>query len=76
MHGGRSRYSTFAFLAGTLQDGCLDSLNTLKGTDVKIDFIRGTDKRRNRAKSWFGPEGNRVPKNVTLRHRGKRFSNT
>jgi len=53
LHGGKSRYSTFAFLAGTLQDGCLDSLNALKGSNVTIDFIRGDDKRRNRAKSWF-----------------------
>eukprot|EP00562_Extubocellulus_spinifer_P034259 CAMPEP_0178696052 /NCGR_PEP_ID=MMETSP0699-20121125/9200_1 /TAXON_ID=265572 /ORGANISM="Extubocellulus spinifer, Strain CCMP396" /LENGTH=511 /DNA_ID=CAMNT_0020341825 /DNA_START=29 /DNA_END=1564 /DNA_ORIENTATION=- len=51
--GGRSRYSTFAFLAGTLQDGCSDSLEGLKGSGVKIDFIRGTDKRRNSARSWF-----------------------
>lgn len=50
---GRSRYSTFAFLAGTLQDGCSESLDALKGSDVKVDFIRGTDKRRNRAQSWF-----------------------
>lgn len=53
LHDGRSRYSTFSFLAGTLQDGCLDSLKALKGSNVKIDFIRGSDKRRNRAKSWF-----------------------
>ena len=52
-NGGRSRYSTFAFLAGALQDGCVDSLNALKDSNVKIDFIRGSDKRRNRAKSWF-----------------------
>ena len=45
--------STFAFLAGTLQDGCIDSLNTLKGSSVDIDFIRGEDKRRNSAKSVF-----------------------
>jgi len=53
LHDGRSRYSTFAFLAGTLQDGCVDSLNALKNSGVTIDFIRGEDKRRNRAKSWF-----------------------
>ncbi|KAL7539985.1 hypothetical protein ACHAXR_010653 [Thalassiosira sp. AJA248-18] len=52
LYNGRSRYSTFAFLAGTLQDGCLESLNALKGANVAIDFIR-TDKRRNRARSWF-----------------------
>jgi len=53
LHGGKSRYSTFAFLAGTLQDGCRESLDVLAGSDVTIDFIRGMDKRRNRARSWF-----------------------
>jgi len=53
LFGGMSRYSTFAFLAGALQDGCVESLNALKGSGITIDFIRGTDKRRNRAKSWF-----------------------
>ena len=54
MHGGRGRYSTFAFLAGALRDGCYDSLETLRGRDnVRIDFIRGTDTRRNMARSWF-----------------------
>lgn len=52
---GKSRYSTFAFLAGTLQDGCVSSLDTLKKhTDkIRIDVIRGRDIRQNRAKSWF-----------------------
>ena len=50
---GQSKYSTFAFLAGCLQDGCIDSLNTLKGSNVAIDIIRGEDKRRNSAKSVF-----------------------
>lgn len=53
MHGGLSRFSTFAFLAGTLQDGCSGSLDALRGSGVAIDFIRGTDGRRNRARSWF-----------------------
>ena len=53
MEDGRSKYSTFAFLAGTLQDGCLESLECLKRSEVKVDFIRGRDVRRNRAKSWF-----------------------
>lgn len=52
--GGKSKYSTFAFLAGALQDGCKDSLNSLKGTGVKIDFIRGTDRKQTRRlKSFF-----------------------
>jgi hypothetical protein len=52
--GGKSRYSTFAFLAGALQDGCIGSLNSLKGSAVKIDFIRGTGrKERRRPRSFF-----------------------
>ncbi|KAL7548127.1 hypothetical protein ACHAWF_011420 [Thalassiosira exigua] len=50
---GCSRYSTFAFLAGALQDGCAASLAILRGSSATIDFIRGSDRRRNRAKSWF-----------------------
>jgi hypothetical protein len=50
---GQSRYSTFSFLAGTLQDGCSDSLNSIKGTPVQVDIIRGKDVRKNRAKSLF-----------------------
>ena len=53
LNSGRSRYSTFSFLAGSLQEGCRRSLDVLKSSDVKISFIRGTDKRRNRARSWF-----------------------
>jgi len=53
--GGKSKYSTFAFLAGSLmQDGCKDSLTSLKGTGVQIDFIRGTDRKQTRRpKSYF-----------------------
>ena len=62
--GGKSKYSTFAFLAGALQDGCKDSLNSLKGTGVKIDFIRGADRKQTRRpKSYFWkrkPSGNSV----------------
>ncbi|KAG7364170.1 hypothetical protein IV203_037372 [Nitzschia inconspicua] len=53
MNGGRSKYSTFAFLAGTLQDGCIESLRNLNGSDVSIDVIKGGDIRQNRARSWF-----------------------
>ncbi|KAL7426608.1 hypothetical protein ACHAXH_002275 [Discostella pseudostelligera] len=58
LHNDQSRYSTFAFLAGALQDGCVQSLRILKDqsknvTPTTIDFIRGTDRRRNRARSWF-----------------------
>lgn len=53
LNDGQSKCSTFAFLAGALQDGCVESLNVLSGTDVNIDFIRGKDVRRNRARSWF-----------------------
>jgi hypothetical protein len=53
LHNGQSKYSTFAFLAGALQDGCEESLSSLRGSDIKVDFIRGRDVRQNRAKSWF-----------------------
>lgn len=52
-NGGRSRYSTFAFLAGTLQDGCTGSLDVLRDSTVRIDIIKGADVRRNTARSWF-----------------------
>jgi hypothetical protein len=55
-----SRYSTFAFLAGCLQDGCQASLAALKGkSDVRIDVIKGRDIRQNRAKSWFWQKSKR-----------------
>jgi hypothetical protein len=51
---GKSKYSTYAFLAGALQDGCSDSLDSLKDTGVKIDFIRGTDRKQTRRpRSYF-----------------------
>ena len=58
--GGMSRYSTFAFLAGCLQDGCQASLAALKGKSlVRIDVIKGRDIRQNRAKSWFWQKSKR-----------------
>ncbi len=53
LNDGRSRYLTFSFLAGSLQEGCKESLGALKNSHVQINFIRGTDRRRNRARSWF-----------------------
>ena len=53
MNGGRSRYSSFAFLAGSLQDGCVESLAALKKSNVSINLIKGQDNRRNKARSWF-----------------------
>jgi hypothetical protein len=53
LYEGKSRYSTFSFLAGALQDGCQASLEALKDTHVRIDIIMGRDIRRNKAKSWF-----------------------
>jgi hypothetical protein len=50
---GKSKFSTFAFLAGTLQDGCVKSLQSLNGQPVFIDIIKGDDVRRNRARSLF-----------------------
>ena len=66
LDGGRSRYSTFAFLAGTLQEGCQASLDVLRGKDVKIDFIRGKDKRKNKARSGLSEEGMKLQDEVTL----------
>jgi hypothetical protein len=70
---GASRYSTLAFLAGALQDGCRASLGTILGKHVnynyntgaiQIDFIRGRDVRRNAAKSWFWQKKRRDNKSV------------
>ena len=56
-HHGASRYSTFAFLAGTLQHGCVASLQSLidysSSKNIRVDVIRGADVRQRRAKSWF-----------------------
>ncbi len=58
---GKSRYSTFAFLAGTLQDGCQASLDVLKDKKdiLHIDVIKGRDVRRNQAKSWLWQKSKR-----------------
>lgn len=50
---GKGRYATFSFLAGTLQDGCVPSLEAIKDSSLEISIIKGADVRRNRAKSWF-----------------------
>jgi hypothetical protein len=60
-NGGKSRYTTFAFLAGTLQDGCVESLEALKDTNIRINIIKGKDVRQNRAKSWFWQKSKRKP---------------
>ena len=59
LYEGKSRYSTFSFLAGALQDGCQASLEALKDTNVRIDIIMGRDIRRNKAKSWFWQKSKR-----------------
>lgn len=70
MHNGQSRYSTFAFLAGALQDGCFESLSILKRQSMTIDFIRGTDRRRNRARSWFWTRRKRQEKESEKKNDG------
>jgi hypothetical protein len=73
MYNGKSRYSTFSFLAGSLQaEGCRDSLEALKGSNILVDIIRGRDRRRNRAKSWFWqkPKQNQDPINTTSSRSG------
>ena len=63
LYNGRGKYSTFSFLAGTLQDGCRQSLEALKDTPVQIDVIKGADIRRNQAKSWFWQKQKKTNKN-------------
>ena len=58
-----SRYSTFSFLVGCLQDGCVESLeqllqpernkNVATTSTTIIDIIQGRDVRRNQARSVF-----------------------
>ena len=49
--GGKSRYSTFAFLAGSLQIGYSQQMfDSLKGSKISIDIIRGSDKRPNKSR--------------------------
>jgi hypothetical protein len=51
---GKSRFSTFAFLAGCLNGGNYERFEILKDhNEVKIDVITGGDKRENPAKSIF-----------------------
>ena len=64
MYNGKSRYSTFSFLAGSLQlDGCRESLEILRRSGVTVDVIQGRDRRRNRAKSVFWQKLRRQSKN-------------
>ena len=52
--GGKSRFSTFAFLAGSLNGGNKERLEALRNNkNIKIDVITGGDRRKNPAKSWF-----------------------
>ena len=71
---GASRYSTFAFLAGTLQDGCTSSLNTILNNQnrIRIDIIKGQDTRRNQAKSWFWQK----KKRIRVEDKDNKISNT
>jgi hypothetical protein len=48
----RSRFSTFAFLAGSLNGGNNERLESLAGK-IRINVITGNDVRRNPARSWF-----------------------
>ena len=62
-YNGKSKYSTFAFLAGSLNDGRneerLNDLSLARRNDednndfVKISIITGRDGRSNPARSWF-----------------------
>lgn len=59
MFNGKSRFATFSFLAGSLKEDCKDSLDVLKESDVRIDVIRGEDKRKNSSRSWFWEKQNK-----------------
>ena len=50
---GYSKYSTFSFLAGSLQGGCQDTFDVLGQSALPISVIRGSDTRKNPARSWF-----------------------
>ena len=73
-YNGLGKYSTFSFLAGTLQDGCQDSLDALKNDNdndsiaTRIDIIKGADTRRNQAKSWFWQKKEKKQKNSNQHH--------
>jgi hypothetical protein len=45
--GGMSKYSTFAFLAGTLNGGCTRTLAQLGASKIPIHIIAGGDRRKN-----------------------------
>lgn len=60
---GRSRYSTFAFLAGSLNGGSQTRLDALKNRKyISVDVITGKDKRKNPAKSWFWEKRRKIEK--------------
>lgn len=46
----KSRYSTFAFLAGALQQSCRPALQALKNSSVSVNVIVGGDRRKNPAR--------------------------
>jgi hypothetical protein len=50
----KSRYSTFAFLAGALQTSCQPAFDALanNNTDIAVNVILGGDKRKNPAKRY------------------------
>ena len=47
---GMSKYSTFAFLAGSLNGGCKEILQELGQAQLPIDIISGGDRRKNPAR--------------------------
>jgi len=73
---GRGKYATFTFLAGTLQDGCLPSLDAVKHTPLQVDIIKGADVRRNRAKSWFWQKPKHKKKEGDIEDKMRRASNS
>jgi len=62
---GYSRFSTFSFLSGSLQGGCAEALDVLRGK-LPIYVIRGRDTRKNPTRSWFW--GRRQKENVARKN--------
>lgn len=60
---GYSRFSTFSFLAGSLQGGCEEKFNVLAG-QIPISVIRGSDKRKNPARSYFWTRNRKSRKEI------------
>jgi len=72
---GISKYSTFMFLSGALQDGLnMERLDVLSSSSIPISVISGRDRRLNRARSVFWERSKKKRTNVDDKNDGN--SNT